>query len=160
MEDGYQVRGHFVVDGAAFSLVLVWPGVSCFVAGVDDRCDVLGLNRSFRLENLLPRRLPSRIPAGQGSLFRVPSWRRIALAFALVGAPLWHLVHAPGPSFRVSTLAAAPVVCARLLSGPFAVAHRARPVAAPQRVRPCLFSAASRLRAWPGLASRVQTPWA
>jgi len=89
---------------------------------------------------------------------RVPSWRRTALAFALVGGSL--LASRARTRPFLSGLAAVRLVCschpaaapaayARLLLGPFAVAHRARSMAAPQRVRPCPFSAASRIRAWP-----------
>ena len=67
-------------------------GCYCFVAGVDAHHVVfVGLNRPFQLENFHRRRLPSRIPGGQGALIRVPSWQRIALAVI----PLWwHLKHA------------------------------------------------------------------
>jgi len=61
--------------------------------GVNAQCDVHGLNGPFRLKGSLPWRPPSWIPNGQGTHTRVPSWWRIACAFALVGAPLWQHVN-------------------------------------------------------------------
>ncbi len=41
---------------------------------------VVGLNRPFCLEDMFPRLLSSRIPGGQGTIIRVPSWWHFALA--------------------------------------------------------------------------------
>jgi len=41
-----------------------------------------GLNRPFCLEYLFPRLLSSRIPGGQGTLIRVPSWWHFTLALS------------------------------------------------------------------------------
>jgi len=78
------------VAGVLDRPILVGPGFLCFVAGVNAcRVALVGLNRPFRLENVLSSWLFSWITSGQPHLCQVQSWRHIApmSVFALIWAP-------------------------------------------------------------------------
>ena len=94
---------------------------------------VVGLNRPFCLEDMFPRLLSSRIPGGQGTIIRVPSWWHFALALPqrLTLTLVFALLRA---SLRQ---------CVDSIARPFATAHRALA---------CLLAVASRLHSRPRLA--------
>ncbi len=78
----------------------------------------VGLNRPFCPEELFPRILSSRIPGGQGTLIRVPSWRHCSLCRS-ASRPHCRRLAAPRTHSRVCPPSGFLVVLRRLHCSPF-----------------------------------------
>jgi len=74
----------------------------CFLVGDDAQCDVHGLNRPFRLDDIITGQPPSRIPNGQGTHTQVALQCHVMLALVVLQrhleralVSLWHLLWQP-----------------------------------------------------------------